>query len=159
MSFALAGKSKNNEAYNKTSTPVNHSSHNRGVNNLAMGSHDSIIHLQQTIGNQAVQRLLRSNGLNDIKGTGIQAKLKVSQPGDLYEQEADRVAEQVTRMSGSHISLPASNDEKRIDCKCSACEVKKEDEEKKLNISRKPSTMSNFEANNDLTNEISNVQF
>ncbi len=30
----------------------------------------------------------------------VQAKLAVSQPGDIYEQEADRVAEQVTRMPG-----------------------------------------------------------
>ena len=38
--------------------------------------------LQQTIGNQAVQRL-------------IQTKLEVSQPGDKYEQEADHVAAHV----------------------------------------------------------------
>lgn len=41
--------------------------------------------LQRTIGNQAVGRL-------------IQAKLKIGQPGDKYEQEADRVAETVSRM-------------------------------------------------------------
>src|SRR5579859_4239843 len=29
---------------------------------------------------------------------GLQAKLVVNQPGDVYEQEADRVAEQVMRM-------------------------------------------------------------
>jgi hypothetical protein len=29
----------------------------------------------------------------------VQTKLKVSQPGDIYEQEADRVAERVMRMS------------------------------------------------------------
>jgi outer membrane protein OmpA-like peptidoglycan-associated protein len=46
-----------------------------------------ILRLQQTVGNQAVQRLLRSRT--------IQAKLTISQPGDVYEQEADRVAEQV----------------------------------------------------------------
>ena len=46
-----------------------------------------ILQLQQTIGNQAVQRLLRSRT--------IQAKLSISQPGDIYEQEADRVADQM----------------------------------------------------------------
>ena len=46
--------------------------------------------LQRTIGNQAVQRLLKSRA--------VQAKLSVSQPGDIYEQEADRMAEQVMRM-------------------------------------------------------------
>jgi len=42
-------------------------------------------HLQRALGNEAFGRF-------------IQAKLKVNQPGDVYEQEADRVAEQVMRM-------------------------------------------------------------
>lgn len=46
--------------------------------------------LQQTIGNQGVQHLVRS-GL-------LQAKLTVSRPDDMYEQEADRVADRVMRM-------------------------------------------------------------
>lgn len=50
---------------------------------------ERILFLQRTIGNQAVQRLMRS-------GT-LQAKLKIGAPGDIYEQEADRVAEQVMR--------------------------------------------------------------
>src|SRR2546425_2792994 len=49
-----------------------------------------ILQLQQTLGNQAVQRLLESRA--------IQSRLKVSRPDDIYEQEADRVAEQVMRM-------------------------------------------------------------
>ena len=80
----------------------------------------------------------------------------------MYEQEADRVAEQVMRMSApSHIGLTVSNEEERIDRKCSACEMKKEDEdrkEKNLNISRKPSTTSSFETSNETTNKISNVR-
>jgi hypothetical protein len=51
---------------------------------------EQIFHLQRTIGNQAVQRLIKS-------GT-IQAKLKIGQPNDKYEMEADRVAEKVMRM-------------------------------------------------------------
>lgn len=47
-------------------------------------------HLQQTIGNRAVQRL-------------IQAKLQVSQPGDKYEQEADHVARQVMSLSAAEM--------------------------------------------------------
>ncbi len=42
----------------------------------------ALLALQHTHGNQYVQRVV----------TGIQAKLKVGQPGDKYEQEADRVA-------------------------------------------------------------------
>ncbi len=51
---------------------------------------DHILFLQKTIGNQAVQRLFKSGV--------IQTKLKIGQPNDIYEQEADRVAEQVMRM-------------------------------------------------------------
>lgn len=61
--------------------------------------------LQRTIGNQAVQRLMQESGIRSQEpGTAIQAKLKISEPGDIYEQEADRVAEQVMRMSASAIS-------------------------------------------------------
>ena len=41
--------------------------------------------LQRSLGNRALGRV-------------IQAKLKVSQPGDAYEQDADRVADEVMRM-------------------------------------------------------------
>jgi hypothetical protein len=51
---------------------------------------DRILQLQRTAGNQAVQRLIKSRTL--------QAKLKISQPNDIYEQEAYKVAEQVMRM-------------------------------------------------------------
>ena len=51
---------------------------------------DQILFLQRTLGNQAVQRLFKA-GI-------IQAKLRIGQPNDVYEQEADRVAEQVMRM-------------------------------------------------------------
>jgi outer membrane protein OmpA-like peptidoglycan-associated protein len=50
-----------------------------------------LLDLQRAQGNRHVQRLL-SSGL-------IQAKLTVSEPGDQFEQEADRVADQVMRMA------------------------------------------------------------
>jgi hypothetical protein len=59
-----------------------------------------ILQLQQTKGNQAVQRLLRSRA--------IQAKLAISQPGDIYEQEADRVADHVMRMPDPGIQRACS---------------------------------------------------
>src|SRR5262245_46855300 len=82
----------------------------------------SILHLQHTLGNHAVNRLLQTDpdGLdvrsqthdmprfvhdfsqipgNPKSPTRLQAKLPISSPGDLYEQEADRVSEQVMRMS------------------------------------------------------------
>jgi hypothetical protein len=80
-------------------TPAKPSPH-ACINNLVMDSHNSIINLQNTIGNQAVERLIRSNiaGFDFAKIDILQPKLKVSQPGDTYEQEADRVAEQVMYM-------------------------------------------------------------
>ncbi len=45
-----------------------------------------IYSLQRTVGNREVERLLKSGV--------IQAKLKVNEPGDIYEQEADRLADQ-----------------------------------------------------------------
>ncbi len=80
----------------------------------------SILHPQRTIGNQAVQRLLRpateieddsltsasSRFTHDFSRipvhasgpSSIQPKLKINAPGDIFEQEADRVADQVMRM-------------------------------------------------------------
>jgi hypothetical protein len=49
-----------------------------------------LLRLQTMHGNQGVQRLLR--------GGVMQRKLTINQPGDAFEQEADRVAEKVMRM-------------------------------------------------------------
>ncbi|MFY9609525.1 MAG: DUF4157 domain-containing protein [Blastocatellia bacterium] len=82
---------------------------------------NSILHLQRTIGNQAVQRMLQTNDeelevglastaspcfahdfsqipLHPKSPANVQAKLTVDPPGDIYEQEADRVSEQITHM-------------------------------------------------------------
>ena len=82
-----------------------------------------ILNLQRTVGNQAVERMLKSYteepAAADSTSTAassfahdfsrimmhapiagaIQAKLSVDTPGDIYEQEANAVAEQVMRMS------------------------------------------------------------
>jgi hypothetical protein len=60
------------------------------VNNKAVPAVDQILHLQRTIGNQAVQRLIKSGNL--------QTKLRIGKPGDKYEMEADKIADQVMRM-------------------------------------------------------------
>ncbi len=51
-------------------------------------------HLQRTIGNRAVIGILSRH-------TGLQTKLNLGPAGDQYEQEADRVAEQVVRQIDS----------------------------------------------------------
>lgn len=100
----------------KTSQPVHHSKslfNSRPVVPTRPPLHP-ILQLQQTIGNQAVQRLLRAGVL--------QAKLRIGQPGDLYEQEADRVAGEVMRSPGPVFSgitgtIPS------IQKKCAACAI------------------------------------
>src|SRR4051794_26210406 len=49
----------------------------------------------------------------------MQAKLAVSQPGDKYEQEADRVAEQVMRTPAPAVSRAVAPE---ISRKCEKCE-------------------------------------
>lgn len=51
---------------------------------------EQIFYLQRTIGNLAVKKLMKSEAL--------QAKFRIGQTGDKYEQEADRVAETVMNM-------------------------------------------------------------
>jgi hypothetical protein len=67
----------------------------------------SILHLQRTIGNRAVQ-----------------AKLAINQPGDSYEQEADRVAEQVMRRPEPRLQRACS-----CDGECPDCHAKQTDRE------------------------------
>jgi hypothetical protein len=59
-----------------------------------------INHLQRTYGNRYVQRVL-------------QAKLKIGQPGDIYEQEADRVAEQVMKMAVPPVQRQPQEEEEK----------------------------------------------
>ncbi|MCJ7615619.1 MAG: DUF4157 domain-containing protein [Desulfobacterales bacterium] len=93
---------------------------------------DRVMFLQRTLGNQAVENLIRS-------GT-LQARLRIGPPGDKYEQEADRVAEAVVRMP-EHKAV--SSGAPYIQKACPTCEgqelkrqpIKEEEEEK---LQRKP---------------------
>ncbi|MGB7953816.1 MAG: DUF4157 domain-containing protein, partial [Candidatus Nitrosopolaris sp.] len=142
-------RNKNREADSKTSTPAKPSSYRR-FNYLDTDSHDTITHLQRTIGNQAIQRLMRSNIRFDFAKIGIQQKLKVSEPGDSFEQEANRVAEHVMRRSDSHSITSAVPN--KVEAR--NCEV----EEKKMQISRKQSDGANHEVSNETPNEINNLR-
>jgi hypothetical protein len=62
----------------------------------------ALLSLQRTHGNRFVQQLLRSQ-------VAIQPKLAVSQPGDEYEQEADRVADVVMSMPASSVTQTERN--------------------------------------------------
>jgi Domain of unknown function (DUF4157) len=65
--------------------------------------------LQRTIGNRAM-------------GSFIQAKLKVSQPGDEYEQEADRIADHVEGMPGPETIGSSDGSPPSVQTKCDECE-------------------------------------
>lgn len=65
---------------------------------------DHVLLLQRTVGNQAVQCLLQSGA--------IQAKLKIGQLGDKYEQEADRIADVVTSKPGPQVQQQTAQKEK-----------------------------------------------
>jgi hypothetical protein len=137
---------------------MHHSYHPR-INGLDVKHHpDSAIDLNQTIGNQTVQRQLHSNAGFNFAKIGIQLKLKISQPEDAYEREADRVAEQVMRMSApqdSVITIGAAKG-KGIGRKCTACEMKENEE--KIKISRKPYSESDLETNDHTTAEINSIR-
>jgi hypothetical protein len=164
LSYAIANHRNDGEVNGKAATLTKRSSHGRGIDLVTAPSatpHHSIFQLQRTIGNQAVQGLMRSNASNNGTKTGIQTNLKISQPDDANEKEADRISEQVMRMSSTNkiTGTVLTNKKERIARKCSACEMKEEEEEEeeKLNINRKQSTMSCVESSVDATTEINNV--
>jgi len=78
---------------------------------------NQILYLQRTIGNQAVQRMVRSGAL--------QAKLSIGQPEDVYEQEADRVADAVMRMPepGVQREVEPEEEEEKVQAKSLAEEI------------------------------------
>jgi peptidoglycan hydrolase-like protein with peptidoglycan-binding domain len=64
----------------------------------------ALLALQQTHGNRYVQRVV----------SGIQAKLVVGQPGDKYEQEADRVADEMMRMPEPEVQRQLEEEEEEL---------------------------------------------
>jgi hypothetical protein len=71
---------------------------------------ERILSLQRDIGNQAVQKLFKgSGGWRFATGGKVQPKLTIGQQGDIYEQEADRLADEVMRMPEPHVQRECSN--------------------------------------------------
>ena len=88
----------------------------------------------------------------------IQTKLKVSQPNDIYEQEANLVAEQIMRMPKSFESyLPINpSADTKVNRKCKSCE--EEDESKKIKLNRKDdSSFKGLDISSDVTDYLSNI--
>jgi hypothetical protein len=89
-----------------------------------------LLDLQRTIGNHAVGRLLQAQRLTP-QGTihGLQRGLTVGAANDRYEQEADRVADQVMRMPDPAVARssidPTPIRPLSIQRKCQGCEDEK----------------------------------
>ena len=101
---------------------------------LLKNSQQQLAHLHSTYGNQAVLRLLSR------APSGIQTKLTVNQPGDQYEQEADRVADHVMRMTAPpdiQRKCSSCEEEDNLQRKCAECE----EEEKNTALHRKEATV------------------
>jgi hypothetical protein len=86
---------------------------------FAVQRNNFIMRLHQTYGNRYVQRLMES--------IDVQAKLTVSEPGDIYEQEADRVADEVTRALSSPVQRQEEEEEVQV-----APVLQRQDEEEEL---------------------------
>ena len=116
-----------------------------------------ILYLQRTIGNQAVQRMVRSGAL--------QAKLRIGQPGDKYEQEADRVADAVMRMPEPGVQRQVEPEEEMLQAKPLAGQitplvqrqVEPEEEEEEM-LQAKSREDATSEVPNDLESEINAIR-
>ena len=121
---------------------------------------DRILYLQRTVGNQAVSRLIKSGAL--------QAKLRIGQPGDVYEQEADRVADTVMRMPepGVQRQVDEEEEEETLQSKPLANQIaplvqvqrQEEPEEEEEMLQAKSREDATSEVPNDLESQINAIR-
>jgi hypothetical protein len=135
----------------KRENPASHK-RNAGKSQSMSSPIDGILFLQRTIGNQAVQRLIKS-------GT-LQAKLRIGQLGDVYEQEADRVADAVMRMPEPQVAFGGAPHIQRACPMCVEEELQRqpiEEEEEEL-LQTKEISEQNVEATPDLESRINSIR-
>ena len=158
MSYAPTVKREQSTTSKKTHFNNNQPA-NKSSNNNNNSQQPDTLHYQTPISN--IQDIRNSIGSVSSTNSLVQAKLRISQPGDVYEQEADRVAEKAMSMPSISFSYPAirpirkTTEGNGIDKKCAACETKGQLES--IEISRKPSHSSNLEASDQVTSEINTV--
>jgi hypothetical protein len=108
---------------------------------------EQIIFMQRTIGNRAVERLMKSGAL--------QAKLRIGAPGDAYEQEADRVAEQVMLMpQGMSRGSSGTPHIQRACPKCEKDELQRKSLEGDEELQGKATSGSASEVSHDIETQI-----
>jgi Domain of unknown function (DUF4157) len=183
MSFGLAhegritkiGDSKISSSAKHQASALHSSTSNSASATAAVGlAPNSLSYVQRALGNDnnnhdqsAKWTMVRSTNASDNTfssareiNNNLQPKLKVSQPGDIYEQEADKVADQIMMMAPSTVLTSRPSSDNEISSRCNSCNKMKDEEKgfKKLRISRKPSSVaSKLEASDDVTNEINNI--
>jgi hypothetical protein len=114
---------------------------------------DCILFLQKNAGKKAVSRLIKS-------GT-LQAKLRIGQPGDKYEHEADRVADEVMRMAEPQA---VSQEDTHIQQACEGCEEEElrrqpeEEEEEEELLQTKEMSGQNAETTPDIESRINAIR-
>ncbi len=87
----------------------------------------------------------------------LQTKLKISTPGDQYEQEADRVAEQVMRMAepARHSKVDFTKKlETSVQRKCAACKDEEELAQRKESHAHKAPAADDFQDASSATDEV-----
>ncbi|MBL8153091.1 MAG: DUF4157 domain-containing protein [Anaerolineae bacterium] len=98
----------------------------------------SLLDWQRAIGNQGIQRALAQGALRTRRsGDLIQAKLTVGAPDDVYEQEADDVAQSVMRMPDAAVQRAEIPEEEELQMKrIQRAEVPEEEELQMKRIQR-----------------------
>ena len=91
----MLGPSSTKSLQDKCAERTERRARERAYRQTMPGPQADILALQDAAGNRAVNQVLRSDTGNAAR---IQAKLTINAPEDQYEQEADRVAEQVIQM-------------------------------------------------------------
>ena len=74
----------------------------------------SVVQLQRYLGNQGVQRLMKQGRLSLATGGVLQAKLSVTAAGDAYEQEADKMAQQVVNGQPNQAAVQRAGEEDEL---------------------------------------------
>jgi thiol-disulfide isomerase/thioredoxin len=80
----------------------------------ARGPASPLLDLQRAAGNRSVERLL--------DGAVLQAKLRVGQPGDTYEREADRIADGILSGAREPVSISPISGGPGVQRMCAECE-------------------------------------
>ena len=131
---------KSNAALEPASTSARKSLAQRHENAAEHSNHVAapLLWMQKTFGNQAVQRMLRTHL--------IQAKLTINQPGDEYEQEADRVADAVMQTPKTFLTphlTSQAQEMQNVQRMCTECK----EEEKQLVRTRRISEVQRCSCN------------